>query len=115
MPKRSGSGRAGANLMRELTGSLPHRLSDIIHVMSELAELPNLGPTIVKKLEAVGIRTQSELVDAGSIEAYARIKGYGAKCCNMLYALEGAIRGVRRHKLSSRDRDHLREEYASLK
>ncbi len=87
----------------------------MIHVMSELAELPNLGPAIVKKLEAVWIRTQAELIDVGSIEAYMRIKGRGAKCCNMLYALEGALRGVRWHKLSSRDRDHLREEYASLK
>ncbi len=79
--------------------------------MSELAELPNLGPAVIKKLEAAGIRTPSELIDLGSVESYKRIKGRGATCCNMLYALEGAIRGIRWHKISKRERDSLREEY----
>ena len=48
----------------------------------------------------------------GSVDAAVRISfaGRGA-CYNILYALEGAIRGIRWHKISKKDRDRLRVRF----
>jgi DNA transformation protein and related proteins len=76
--------------------------------MSELSKLPNIGNTLAEKLIAVGITSKTELFAAGSEQAIQRIaalKNSGA-CINMLYALEGAIQGIRWHGL---DKDRKRE------
>lgn len=78
-----------------------------------LRGLANLGPTTIRRLEAVGIRDRKALVKAGPASAYrALCANVGARLpvCYYLYALEGALRGVDWRSLSPRDKARLRAE-----
>jgi DNA transformation protein len=80
-------------------------------MVDELTRLPNVGRVLARKLRQVGITSYDDLVDLGSVEAYLRvwdrqdIIGY-----NMLYAIEGAIQGIRWHDLPREHRHRAREE-----
>lgn len=81
--------------------------------MSELTQLPNIGPVLAKKLNQIDITTTEELEEMGSVEAVVRIGGIDeAACWNILYALEGAIRGVRWHLIPKNDRENLKARFA---
>lgn len=65
--------------------------------MGGLRDLPNVGRVLEKNLTDAGIATPEELRRAGAREAFLRIRASvdpGA-CIQMLYGLEGAVRGVR--------------------
>ncbi|MBN1755570.1 TfoX/Sxy family protein [bacterium] len=69
--------------------------------MSNLSLQPNIGSTIEEKLVAVGIDSIEKLRKDGSIGAYNKLQKSGYRCSlNLLFALEGAIMGIRWHKLS---------------
>ena len=56
------------------------------------AALRNIGPKSAAWLRQVGLRTQEDLVAAGPVDAFMRVKRAGFKpSLNMLYALEGAL------------------------
>lgn len=59
-----------------------------------LAELRNLGPTSAKWLNAIGVHNRRDLERLGGIDAYRLLKaqGYNASL-NLVYAIEGALRG----------------------
>ena len=79
--------------------------------MKTLEELPNIGQTLSKKLNEIGISSEQELVELGSENAIIKIatlRDSGA-CLNMLYALEGAIQGIRWHGLSIDRKQELKE------
>ena len=79
--------------------------------MDDLATLPNIGPTLAAKLRESGITSRDELARLGSVGAMLRIsRGSKVVHFNMLYALEGAIRGIRWHSIPSEERAKLREE-----
>jgi len=83
--------------------------------MGELSKLPNVGPAIEKQLLAVGITSPEQLKEIGSREAWLRIRSIDSSACiNRLFALEGAIRGVRWHALPTEDRQLLKEFYTSV-
>lgn len=79
--------------------------------MDELTNLPNIGPVLAAKLRESGITSRDELARVGSVGAMLRI-GRGSKIVrfNMLYALEGAIRGVRWHSIPAEERAGLRDQ-----
>ena len=80
--------------------------------MDELTELPNIGPVLANKLEGIGIMNLDELSRVGSVKATVRIGAADISACyNMLYALEGAIRGIRWHDIPSEDRQMIKEEF----
>ena len=84
--------------------------------MKSLTELQNIGETLAKKLNAIGIKTPQDLKNIGSENAIikiATIENSGA-CINMLYALEGAIQGIRWHGLDSERKQELKEFYRML-
>jgi DNA transformation protein and related proteins len=62
---------------------------------SELLQLRNLGVTVVKRLQAIGIHTRAELAQMGAAEAYRRMAIQAAPhrlaVCYYLYSLEGAL------------------------
>ena len=63
---------------------------------SELSELTHFGPTSQQWLNAIGVYTKAELVRLGSIHAYWLMKERGFNVTmNMVYAMEGAILGMR--------------------
>lgn len=84
--------------------------------MNELEKLPNISKVIASNLEKAGIKTVEQLRIIGSKEAYLRIRLYADKeaCINMLYALEGAMQGIRWHGLEPAKKEELKQFYASL-
>jgi len=84
--------------------------------IKNLSVLPNIGKTLVEKLIKVGITNAQELKETGSEKTILKIaasKDSGA-CINMLYALEGAIQGIRWHHLSNERKLDLKEFYRSM-
>jgi DNA transformation protein and related proteins len=78
--------------------------------MNELSKLPNIGKVLAAQLEIVGISTSSQLKAAGSEDAFSRLATLDESACiNMLYALEGAIQGIRWHNLSAERKRELLE------
>jgi DNA transformation protein and related proteins len=83
-----------------------------------ISEMRNLGPTCEKDLNAVGIQTAQDLIDAGAIGAFQQmlfgrmLSGKSTKGCNaaFLYAIYGAI-----HNLDWRDvPEKKKEEFKRL-
>jgi len=81
--------------------------------MEKLTDLPNIGKTLAEKLIQADITSAQKLKETGSENALIKIsviENSGA-CINMLYALEGAIQGIRWHGLSTGKKQELREFY----
>ena len=56
------------------------------------AKLRNIGPKSAAWLRQVGLRTREDLAEAGTVEAYMRVRRAGFKPgLNLLYAIEGAL------------------------
>jgi DNA transformation protein len=84
--------------------------------INSLTELPNIGRTLAEKLIAVGITAPNELISIGSENAMIKIKTIDKEACiNMLYALEGAIQGIRWHDLDKRRKLELLDFFNQLK
>lgn len=84
--------------------------------MKQLTELPNIGDVLSKKLNQIGVETEKDLIEMGSENAIVKIstiENSGA-CINMLYALEGAIQGIRWHDLSKNRKRQLTDFYRIL-
>ena len=79
-----------------------------------LSELPNIGKELEQRLGSIGIHNPGDLAELGSIGVLQRLDALSAPgCINMLYALEGAIRGTRWHNLSSEVKENLKTELKS--
>lgn len=77
--------------------------------LDDLTLLPNLGKTLAEKLNQAGIHKPFELKSAGAENAFLRIRAIDpAACLNMLFALEGAIRGIRWHDLAPSRKEELK-------
>ncbi len=79
--------------------------------MRSLTDLPNIGRNLASKLNLIGIKNEQELKQLGSENAIikiATIKNSGSYI-NMLYALEGAVQGIRWHGLDKERKQELKE------
>jgi DNA transformation protein len=89
-------------------------LKEII-IMSTLLELPNISKVIEGKLFEVGIDNPQLLEEIGSKKAFFKIKQKDCSACiNMLFALEGAIQGIRWHQLPDYVKNELKAFYKTL-
>ena len=81
-----------------------------------LTDLPNIGQILAIKLRMVGICSAEELIQTGSEEAIIRLQTLknGEACINMLYALEGAVQGIRWHNLDNVKKLQLLEFYQHI-
>jgi hypothetical protein len=77
----------------------------------DLAKLRNVGPVSAARLREVGIHTPGDLRRVGAVEAYLRLRrAFPAQTTEVaLYALHGALTGVRWYELSSELRAALRD------
>jgi DNA transformation protein len=80
--------------------------------MSEdLAQLQNIGPTIRKRLNEIGIYTRADLQRVGPVKAYRRIcENYPNQTipvCYYLYSLQGALMDVHWDQLPAILKDEL--------
>jgi DNA transformation protein len=84
--------------------------------MKSLTELPNIGKTLAEKLNLIGVKNEQELKQLGSKDAIIKISTMenSGDCINMLYALEGAIQGIRWHNLDNDKKKELKEFYNML-
>ncbi|WMJ84766.1 TfoX/Sxy family protein [Oscillospiraceae bacterium LTW-04] len=80
--------------------------------MGELARLPNIGSVLEKQLHEIGITTFGELKQIGSRQAWLHIKAIDdSACLHRLYALEGAIQGVKKTLLPLDEKADLKAFY----
>lgn len=84
--------------------------------MNQLTKLPNIGKTLALKLTAINIASLDELKALGSEQAIVKISALenSGACINMLYALEGAIQGIRWHALSKEKKHELKSFYTLI-
>ncbi len=64
------------------------------HVKSDLAALRNVGPTIERRLNAIGIHSREDLHRIGPAQAYLKMQAKASSVlpvCYYLYSLEGAL------------------------
>ena len=63
-----------------------------------LSSLMNIGPTIEKRLNEVGIHDRADLENVGPVETFRRVRtanpGRTVSVCYYLYSLQGALMGV---------------------
>ena len=80
--------------------------------MKKLLDLPNIGPEVERQLNEVGITTYEQLKDLGAEAAWLKIQEIDESACiHRLYALEGAIRGIKKNLLLDERKAELKEFY----
>ncbi len=73
-----------------------------------LRDLPNIGQQLAVELVASDIASLDALKAMGSLQAAIGLRDHGFHvCANKLYALEGAIRGIRWHGIPPAQRSAL--------
>ncbi|EPH03418.1 hypothetical protein HMPREF1531_01479 [Propionibacterium sp. oral taxon 192 str. F0372] len=77
--------------------------------MSDLTDLPNIGPALARALKNVGIDTPTKLIEAGSLEAWWRIHPT-FDCLHSLLALEAAIQNIPKTHLDQQTRQRLKNK-----
>ncbi len=84
--------------------------------MSELSELPNVGPVLESHLRAIGIDTPQQLQEVGAEEAFMQIRMYrdSGACLHMLYGIKGALLGIPDSLLPSDVKAELKAFYHNL-
>ncbi|ABI69328.1 TfoX/Sxy family protein [Syntrophomonas wolfei] len=84
--------------------------------MGNLSRLSNIGKVIEQQLYEVGITTYEQLKESGSKQAWLKIKSIDPSACiHRLYALEGAIQGIKKSQLPAEMKADLKEFYNSFK
>ena len=82
----------------------------------ELYELPNIGNAVANQLKQVGILDEDDLKSIGAEQAWLKIQQIDKTACiNKLYALEGAILGIKKTLLPNERKEALREFYNRYK
>jgi DNA transformation protein len=78
---------------------------------TDLDELMNIGPTIRKRLNEIGVHTRADLERIGPVKAYRRIcQNYPDQTipvCYYLYSLQGALMGVHWDSVPKNVKDEL--------
>ncbi len=83
--------------------------------MTLLIEGHNIGKVLELKLHSIGIDTIESLRSVGTEEAFRRLREIDKNCSRaILFAIEGAIQGVRWHKLEEYRKNELRAFYADI-
>jgi DNA transformation protein len=79
-------------------------------MMGILSDLPNIGEVVEKQLNDVGITTYEQLKECGSKQAWLKIRAIDPSACiHRLYALEGAILGVKKNQLPIETKAELKK------
>lgn len=80
--------------------------------MSNFSKTVNIGKVMAEKLTSSGITDLDKLKTVGSKQALIELAAHNFDVCvNSLYALEGAIRGIRWHYLTQEEKQDLKDFY----
>ena len=78
--------------------------------MNDLTKLPNIGSELAKRLELAGINSSEKLIELGTEKVFIKLKTvFPNACYSQLYAIEGAIHGIRWHNLSHERKIELKD------
>lgn len=82
--------------------------------MEKLSDLPNIGIEVERQLNEAGITTYEQLKSLGAEAAWIRIQEKDESACiHRLYALEGAILGIKKSLLPNERKAELKEFYCN--
>ena len=77
--------------------------------MKNLSELPNIGNAVANQLKQVGILDEDDLKSIGAEQAWLKIQQIDKTACiNKLYALEGAILGIKKSFVAKRKKRSIK-------
>lgn len=77
--------------------------------MKNLSELPNIGNAVANQLKQVGILDEDDLKSIGAEQAWLKIQQIDKTACiNKLYALEGAILGIKKNIIAKRKKRSIK-------
>lgn len=77
--------------------------------MKNLSELPNIGNAVANQLKQVGILDEDDLKSIGAEQAWLKIQQIDKTACiNKLYALEGAILGIKKTLIAKRKKRSIK-------
>lgn len=77
--------------------------------MKDLSELPNIGNAVANQLKQVGILNEDDLKSNGAEQAWLKIQQIDETACiNKLYALEGAILGIKKIFVTRRNKRSIK-------
>lgn len=81
-----------------------------------LSDLPNIGKVIERQLMESGIETPEQLGEIGAKEALLRIRMHSdpGACIRVLYALQGAVDGVKDTALDEATKKDLLKFFREL-
>lgn len=80
--------------------------------MGELSKLPNIGKEVERQLNEAGITSYDELKSLGAEKAWLKIQEIDESACiHRLYALEGAILGIKKTLIKDTRKSELKEFY----
>jgi DNA transformation protein and related proteins len=83
---------------------------------SDLSTCVNIGKDTEAKLMEAGIDSFQQLQAIGSEGAFLRLQAYDpGACLHLLYALDGAVSGVRKKDLPPERKQALLQFYKSVK
>lgn len=83
--------------------------------MEKWSDLPNIGPKLAAELQQAGIDSPETLRALGAREAFLRLRAKDPTAClHRLYALEGAVEGVRKPDLAPDTKQALRDFFRGL-
>lgn len=84
--------------------------------MTDLKKCKNLGTVMIQKLNIIEVSNQEILTRLGAEKVFEKLYTIDDSICiNHLYALEGAIEGIRWHNLSNIRKEELRLFFNQLK
>lgn len=80
----------------------------------DLSSLKNIGPTIQKRLQEIGINTKDDLKRIGPVLAYQKIQSKNPEktipICYYLYSLQGALDNKHWDNISQKKKQKLLEQ-----
>ncbi len=80
--------------------------------MSDLHQLKNIGKTVEKRLNEIGIFSSADLKKTGAAKAYQKLsqkqRGRHLPVCYYLYSLEGALKNKHWDAFSENEKKKLR-------
>lgn len=81
-----------------------------------LEALTNLGKISARQLAEIGIASEEDLRKTGAVAAYLRLKAHFGRgvSLNYLYALDGALKGVRWDLMPETERAVIRAEASAM-
>ena len=86
----------------------------LVMANNDLSSLKNIGPTIQKRLQEIGIHTKNDLKRTGPVLAYQKIQsknpGKTIPVCYYLYSLQGALDNKYWDDISQKKKEKLLDQ-----